>query len=153
MTQESEKIKKMEMWERRQEKLEERCLTDEEYVLQRYAFRGSIYLVEFGENIGVEISKKRPALVVSKNHFNKYSGNVIVVPLTKNLIKDDSKNLPKYPQHYFIYKSRYPFLDFDSCAECEQVRAISKMRVRKFLGNLSPHDVSIISKKLSKFIS
>lgn len=127
MTAIENKIRQLRAWEHKKETLSTCCLSNSERVLNRYAFRGSIYLVNFGENLGVEINRKRPALILSPNDFNKYSGAVTVVPITKKLIYADvNQERPKYPYHYFISKSAYPFLNFNSCIECEQVRTISK---------------------------
>ncbi|VFI64711.1 Endoribonuclease MazF9 [Lactiplantibacillus plantarum] len=154
MTDVEEKIRQLRAWENKKETLSTYCLSNSERLLNRYAFRGSIYLVNFGENLGVEINRRRPALVLSPNGFNRYSGAITVVPITKNLIyDDDNQEKPKYSYHYFVSKSDYPFLDFNSCIECEQIRTISKSRIIKFLGNLNSKDISIVSSKVHNFIS
>ncbi|MGZ4123125.1 MAG: type II toxin-antitoxin system PemK/MazF family toxin [Tumebacillaceae bacterium] len=44
--------------------------------------RGQVYWCEFGENIGSEQSKRRPALILSIDASNKTSPNVMVAPIT-----------------------------------------------------------------------
>lgn len=49
---------------------------------KRVVFRGQIYWCDFGENVGSEQCKKRPALILQNNLANKRSPNTIVAPLT-----------------------------------------------------------------------
>lgn len=150
----NDKINKLRSWERNKEELSKESINDIIRIKKKYAFNGSIYLVDFGENIGAEINKKRPALVVSNNNYNAFSTNVVVLPITKKLIfKGKDSRLPKYPSHYFLYKLDYNFLDFDSCVECEQIRTMSKARIRKHLGNLKNDDKEKILLKLNKLFS
>lgn len=106
-------------------------------------FRGGVFNVELGEgNIGGEKNKKRPCLVLSRNNLN-IGDTVVVVPLTtkfKYNIKN-SKKIPKYNNHYFLYKTDYNFLDDDSCIKCEDVRSIDKVRIKEHLGNINPRDL------------
>ena len=70
------------------------------------------------------------------------------------MVTNRKENLiPKYSSHYFLYNSKYVFLDFDSCVECEQIRVISKSRVLKYLGNLNGRDKERILEKLKNFFS
>ncbi len=49
--------------------------------------RGQIYTCFLGENIGFEKSKleARPCIIVSTKRINHESGNIIIVPLSKNI--------------------------------------------------------------------
>jgi len=44
--------------------------------------QGDIIWVKFDPSIGREIKKKRPALVLSSNSYNKVTGFVVVCPIT-----------------------------------------------------------------------
>lgn len=150
----NEKIYKLRSWESNKEDISRKNINDKIRIKKRYAFNGSIYLINFGENIGDEINKKRPALVVSNNNYNCCSTNVVVLPITKKQIfKGKETFLPKYSSQYFLFKLDYNFLDFDSCVECEQIRTVSKARILKYLGNLKDDDKEKIILKLSKFFS
>ncbi|MBI0033058.1 type II toxin-antitoxin system PemK/MazF family toxin [Lactobacillus sp. M0396] len=147
------KIGNLRSWERQKENLSKNCINCKSMVHQRYAIRGSIYLINFGENIGSEINKKRPGLIVSNRTNNLNSDNVVALPITKTLVINKKTHRPKYSSQYFLYKSKYTFLDFDSCVKCEQIRTISKARILKYLGNLDKDDLKNIILKLNKFFS
>ena len=60
--------------------------------------RGDICLVALDPVMGREISKTRPALIVSNDINNRFSGTLTVLPIT-------SKNLQKiYPFEVFLQK-------------------------------------------------
>lgn len=148
------KVSKLRKWEYEKETISIKCISRKDYVHSRYVFNGSIYLVNFGENVGDEINNKRPALVVSNRKFNSKSNNVVVLPITKKMVTNGKENfIPKYSSHYFLLNSKYTFLDFNSCVECEQIRVISKSRVLKYLGDLNNDDKERILEKLKKFFS
>lgn len=148
---ETDKISKLRSWESRKELLADSCYKNN--VKSRYAFKGSIYMTWLGENIGNEINKKRPAIVISNNKYNIRSQNVIVLPLTKKMLfRSKNSTIPKYSYHYFLYMNKYDFLNFDSCVECEQIRTVSKSRISYHLGDISSEDLNNIIKKLNNFI-
>jgi mRNA interferase MazF len=47
--------------------------------------RGEIYYLDFEEGRGRTMRDRHPALVIQNNIANRYSGVIIVVPLTTNL--------------------------------------------------------------------
>lgn len=112
--------------------------------------RGQIYTCFLGENIGYEKSRleARPCLIVSTKQINHESGNIIVVPLSKNIKYLDNTEMLKYPYHYVLKKSKYPKLDYDSAIQCEDIRCISKARIATFVCNTDPKDMSQIKKRL-----
>lgn len=119
----------------------------------RQILRGGIYMCHLGDNIGDEHGKHRPVLVVSNELINKTSGNVSVVPLTtklkkKAIIDPQTKRVikyldkPRYKSHYFLWKSKYGFLDDNSATVCEEVKTVSKVRLGKHKGDISPTDLN-----------
>ena len=114
--------------------------------------RGQIYTCFLGENIGYEKSKieARPCLIVSTKQINHESGNVIVVPLSKNIKYEDGTTKLKYPYHYVLRKSDYPKLDYDSAVQCEDIRCVSKARMGKYICSIDTTDLNEIKKRLKK---
>lgn len=115
--------------------------------------RGAIYSCHLGENVGYEKSglTGRPVLVVTNDSLNKTSGNVVVIPLSKN-IKWDQRALPKKKlkqnSHYVLYNSKYKKLNYDSSVQCEDIRSVSKSRLGTFICFVEPDDMTAIRKKL-----
>ena len=83
--------------------------------------RGDIVLCDFGDPIGHEPAFRRPALVLSVAAFNRH-GTPIVIPVTRT--RRD------YPTHVELEDA----LPVTSYVQCELVRAVSKQRVIRTLG-------------------
>lgn len=89
-------------------------------------FRGFIYWVDFDPTQGAEMSKVRPAVVISDNFMNEFVKTVVVCPITSTL----------HPK----WKSRIQI----KCAgrKCEvavdQIRVVSKARIGAKLDELNP---------------
>jgi mRNA interferase MazF len=128
--------------------------------LQRFA----VYLCNLGENIGNEQNEERPVIIISRNSQNATAGNVIVIPLTKQLRCRKDQNgrvirnkfgnpIPKYDYHYFLFKSKYTFLDYDSNVKAEDITTVSKIRIGKHLGNITdPQDIRNIEKRVKAIL-
>ncbi len=112
--------------------------------------RGQIYSCFFGENIGFEKSRleARPCLVVSSQRINHESGNVIVVPLSKNIKFMQGTNKLRYSYHYILKKANYPKLSYDSVVQCEDIRNVSKARLATYICNIDNADMKQIQKRL-----
>jgi mRNA interferase MazF len=87
--------------------------------------RREIWLVNFDPALGGEITKTRPAIIVSNDYANKYSNRVQVVPLTSNLDKC-------YPPEII-----FEFDGKKSKACADQIKTASKERLVKKLGEIS----------------
>jgi mRNA interferase MazF len=87
---------------------------------ERYA----IYLVELDPVQGSEMAKKRPAVIVSMDEMNEALETVVVCPLTTKL----------HPR----WRSRIQISCAGKKAEIavDQIRTISKSRLRKKIGGL-----------------
>jgi len=110
--------------------------------LKKFVKRGYIIQVDFGVQAGSVQSMNRPAIVIQNNTGNRYSPNVIVIPIT-------SKNKKNMPTHFKLKKEKYDFLHTDSIALCEQVVTISKQQIRGYLGCIDKDDIVLIDKKLA----
>ena len=87
--------------------------------------RYEIYYADLNPTIGSEIKKVRPVVIISQDEMNKYLETVVVCPLTSTL----------HPR----WKTRLRI----ECAKKEaeiavdQIRTISKQRLKKKIDNLS----------------
>ncbi len=99
--------------------------------------RGEIHLVNLDPVIGREISKTRPAVVVSNDINNRYSATITVLPIT-------SQNLKKiYPFEVLIPKGAGN-LPKDSKVKADQIRTLDKSRLVSCLGSLADDQMSAI---------
>ena len=91
--------------------------------------RGDIYLVDFAPSVGVEIRKKRPALIISCNEANKHLRTVMVIPFSSKIDK-------VYPFEVLV-KKEAGGLDVDSKLKVTQMRSVDKVRLKKYVGTLN----------------
>lgn len=112
--------------------------------------RGQIYTCYLGENIGYEKSRieARPCIIISCKQINHESGNVIVVPLSKNIKYENGTDKLRYSYHYVLKKEIYPKLSCDSAVQCEDIRCISKARLCTYVCNIKSDDMQRIQKRL-----
>ncbi|WP_329504008.1 type II toxin-antitoxin system PemK/MazF family toxin [Pediococcus pentosaceus] len=88
-------------------------------------FQKGIFWANLGENIGAEINKIRPVIILSKTQYN-LSDTVVVAPLTTGHI-----NRPfLLPYQYKLFQSKYPGLERDSIVKLDQIRTISVSRFK-----------------------
>lgn len=114
--------------------------------------RGSIYTCLLGENIGYEkgnAKEGRPVLIVSSDSINRTSGNVVVIPLSKDIKwQDSAKKRLRFNYHYVLYKAKYIKLTDDSAVQCEDIRSISKARLGDFICFVDPNEMKEINKRI-----
>ena len=90
--------------------------------------RGDVFLASLEPVEGSEQGGTRPVVVVSSDALNQFSPVMVVCSIT------DAANKKKfYPSHVKI-SAGMGGLTLDSIVVCEQVRAISKTRLRRQLG-------------------
>lgn len=94
--------------------------------------RGDVWLIDLRPVRGREQDGVRPAMVLSVDKFNHGPADlVIVVPITTK-----RKNIPT---HVPVPKGEAGLTE-DSYIKCEDLRSISKERLRTYLGSLEyPH--------------
>lgn len=102
--------------------------------------RGEVWNVDLDPTRGREQQGSRPALVVSHNTFNRGSAElVIVVPLTGT-----HRGIPLHvtiePPEGGVKKTSY--------AKCEDVRSVSKERLSKRWGAVTPPTLAAVSDRL-----
>ncbi len=104
--------------------------------------RGDVVRVRLDPVEGREIRKTRPAVVVSNNAACRYDSVVQVVPVTR---------LPERPLRPYesLVDTDTSGLAKPSRAVANQVRTITKHRITKFLGELTPDAVLELDRALS----
>jgi len=104
--------------------------------------RGDIIIVNLYPKKGDEVGKIRPAVIVSGNDENTILDTVIVMPLSTDLIDN---MLP--------YRLRIPKrgeLKEDSDILINQIRALSKTRIKEKIATLSDEEYNSIIQNLCK---
>jgi len=97
-------------------------------------FRGDVFMASLEPVHGSEQGGTRPVVVVSRDALNQFSPVIVVCSIT------DAANKKKlYPSHVKVLVGSGG-LTLDSVVVCEQVRAISKTRLRQQMGKFG-HDV------------
>jgi mRNA interferase MazF len=104
--------------------------------------RGEVYQANLDPTAGSEQGGTRPVLIVSRNALNVNAPIVIVVPLTG---RENKRRL--YPTHVELTAGECG-LTKDSVVLCEQGRAISKDRLTKKIGQVSPQRMSFVDAAL-----
>jgi len=91
--------------------------------------RGEVWWVDFNPSVGGEVQKMRPAIIVSNNASNQALNRVQVVPTTSNTAKC-------FPcEAYVEIEGKI------SKAMADQLVTVSKLRVKKKIGKLSPQNM------------
>ncbi len=99
--------------------------------------RYEIYLADLNPTIGSEIKKVRPVVIISQDEMNKYLETVVVCPLTSKL----------HPQ----WRTRVQITCANKKAEIavDQIRTISKLRLRRKIDNLSQSKAAQLRKLIT----
>jgi mRNA interferase MazF len=104
--------------------------------------RGDVFRANLEPVQGSEQGGTRPVVVVSRDALNKFSPVVVVCSIT------DAANKKKvYPSHVRV-ASGAGGLHMDSIVVCEQIRAISKTRLKHQLGKFDKNVLTSIEAAL-----
>jgi len=98
--------------------------------------RGEVWWVNFDPSQGMEIQKRRPAVILTVNALNRARGTVVVVPLSTSAKPRPPIALP------------LPSAGRDSIAVCDQLCAADKRRFGKKIGDLSAHDLAALTEAM-----
>jgi mRNA interferase MazF len=99
--------------------------------------RGEVWWVEFDPAVGSEITKRRPAIIVSNDSANRNLSRVIVIPVTSNTTR-------VYPGETLVKIG-----DQTSKAMADQIMAADKSRLKTQVGTLSKSDLQLVEQALS----
>ena len=88
--------------------------------------RYEIYFADLNPTLGSEISKIRPVVIISDDAMNKYLETVVVCPITFKI--------------HLTWRTRLQINCADKQAEIavDQIRTISKIRLKQKIDQLSP---------------
>ncbi|MCP2289338.1 mRNA interferase MazF [Nocardia amikacinitolerans] len=111
--------------------------------------RGDLVLVDFDPVRGNEVSKLRPAVVVSNDGANRRAvqigrGVLTVVPVTSNVER-------VFP--FQVLLEDVPGLRVTSKAQAEQVRSVSVERMGRVLGRVTPTQLKELDHALRLHLS
>ena len=99
--------------------------------------RGDIVLVNFNpQRRAEEISKVRPAVIISDSDLNQILDLVSVIALTTNLIDDALPLRVRLPKRENLTQ--------DSDAMCEQLRSISKSRISQRVATVNNEELEYL---------
>lgn len=104
--------------------------------------RGDVYYAELDPTQGSEQGGTRPVVIVSRDALNASAPIVVIVPLTG---KENKRKT--YPTHLEV-RAGEGGVDKDSVALCEQIRSISKSRLKVRVGHLPASKVSLLNATL-----
>jgi mRNA interferase MazF len=102
--------------------------------------RGDVWSVSFDPTVGREQAGTRPALVVSVDKFNHGPADLVVVlPITSH----DKKQ----PIHVPV-RAPEAGLSTLSFIKCDDIRSVSKQRLKKFYGTVSPRTMAEVELRI-----
>jgi mRNA interferase MazF len=103
--------------------------------------RGDIYLVNFEPQIGSEIKKIRPAVILSREPFNRLRRTLVVVPLST------AHSSTEFPLLVATPSSGKP-----SVAVVDQIKAADRARFIRKVGRLSASEMQELEKALADLL-
>jgi mRNA interferase MazF len=98
--------------------------------------RGEVWWVNFDPSVGGEITKQRPAVIVSNDAANKHLNRVQVVPLT-------SRTAKLYPSEALV-----TFAGKQGKAMADQLTTVSKQRLVNQGGELSSTEMRQVERAI-----
>ncbi len=106
--------------------------------------RGDVYLVSLEPVVGSETGKTRPAVVVQNDLANRTSPTVTVIPITSRA------------DRVFPFQVRRAVgeggLERAGKALCEQIRTVSRQRLKRRLGQLPPERMREVRAALDRHL-
>lgn len=99
--------------------------------------RYEIYFADLNPAIGSEIKKVRPVVIISQDEMNEYLETVVVCPLTSKL------------HHQWRTRIQIKCAKKDAEIAVDQIRSISKKRLKKKIDRLSPDKAAQLRKLIT----
>lgn len=148
-----EKEERLDLWNSKKKKEADKEIKSKEIFNGMSFHAGSLYWAKLGENIGIEINKFRPVIILSTERLNK--GQAIVAPLSTKGGTIDSNYHPKHLE-YVINKldikelnenSNLKIKDF-SIIKIAQLRVISAARLDEKIGYIDSDKMKLIKNRV-----
>lgn len=108
--------------------------------------RGQIVMLDLPTVSGSVQNGLRPCVIISNNKANKFSPNVIAVPLT-------SKNKKDMPTHYALQPSKINGLKVTSTILAEQILTVNKNAIKRVIGVVEDQHIDNVNKIIKESIS
>ena len=108
--------------------------------------RGQIVMLDLPTVAGSVQNGLRPCVIISNNKANKFSPNVIAVPLT-------SRNKKDMPTHYALQPSKVNGLKVTSTILAEQILTVSKNAIKRVIGIVDDQHIDNVNKIIKESIS
>lgn len=107
--------------------------------------KGDIYLIDFGQNVGTELSNTHMGIIVQDSLKNSVSSTVVVIPISSSLkLYDTHEKITRTDlQHGQLNK-------LPSKAKAEQITCIDKARLIHKIGELTPDFMNRLEKRILK---
>ena len=110
--------------------------------MKRTYYRGELYYADLGTGVGSEQNGKRPVVIIQNEVGNKFSPTTIVAAISTQI-----KFKAKLPTHFYV--SPTCGLAQPSIIMLEQIRTIDKARLDKYIGKLSPSEITGLNHALA----
>lgn len=110
--------------------------------------RGSIWLINFEPQVGTEIKKTRPGLIVSNSKFNRVRSKVTVLPITnfEPLRKNKAARIVVEPSVANGLNKKSEIIAIEPAT-------FDKKRFVKFFGDLESDLLELVMNKLVLYLS
>ena len=108
--------------------------------------RGQVYRCNFGCEIGSEMQKERPAVIIQNDVANSRSGNTIVIPITH-----DTSTLPCVA-NIIPQTDVAGHIILDGQANTPNMICVSKSRLGNLVGSLPKTDMKKIDETIAKTV-
>lgn len=110
--------------------------------MNRTYYRGELYYADLGIGVGSEQNGYRPVAIIQNDVGNRHSPTTIVAAISTQI-----KTKAKLPTHFHV--SPACGLSQPSIIMLEQIRTIDKARLEKYIGKLSPSEITGLNHALA----
>ena len=108
---------------------------------------GVIWLINFELQVGTEIKKVRPGLIISRTEFNQKRQKITVLPFTTKISQNQGA------ARIYVAKSTLNGLSKDSELITVDPATFDKRRFVKYLGILEDKLLTLAKRKLSLYLN